>query len=258
MFKVYGENGITFKIAVKLETQAGGYGRLMAVLRGRYRKMHGESPPPGLNASRNDRVYLFPGFGKRGRSGRRGETCFGEPDMVIGTRKANLFFEFETGAFSGLIHRNQDGVLKTQGLPYQLCRFYQLGVLLLRLDEQTITDPANRSEKALYQFAGENGRRTNRYYFSYSENRDRHSFESAVRSLLGKKQYFVVSITDDNCPEDAAAGLDRMLGIVGRGYDRKRFIALTYADLRSVRCFGEGLQFHLGGARQGFQAISLR
>ncbi|MDP8235141.1 MAG: hypothetical protein P9M08_02030 [Candidatus Erginobacter occultus] len=258
MFRVYGENGITFKVAVKLETQAHGYRRFIAAIRKRYREMHGAGPVQGLNAGKNDRFYLFPSFGKRGRAGKRGETCFGEPDMIIGTKKANLIFEFETGAFSGLIHRNQAGVLKTQGLPYQLCRFYQLGALLLRLDEQTIADPVNRSEEALYQFAGGNGRRTSHYYFSYSEDRDRHSFEGAVRSLLGKKQYFVVSVTNDRRPEDAIAGLGQMLRMVGDGYDRKRFIALTYSDLKNAGCFGDGLQLQLGGARQGFQAISLR
>ncbi len=137
MFKVYGENGITFKVAVKLEIQSGGYGRFLDTLRRRYGRMHRSNRRADFAGDRNDRRYLFPNFGKKGRSGGRGETCFGEPDMIVGTRKANFIFEFETGKFSRLIRRNSEGILKTGSLPYQLCRFYQLGELLLELDNRT-------------------------------------------------------------------------------------------------------------------------
>lgn len=259
MFKVYGENGITLKIATKIESQQNGYRGFLNTMRLRYAEMSNEVIKADFSANNNGSIFLFPTFGKRGRYGRPQETGFGEPDMIISTRTSNYIFEYETDHFSRLIYQNNDGILKTKGLPYQLCRFYQLGEKLNRLNNETILDPEERCDDARYHFINNAGNRKSQYYFNFRANGDPHSFENAALNLLAKNNFYIVSVTNDNSYEEAMEGLKQMLSIVGEdNYDLSRFIVLTYNDLQNRNCFGDKLQLSLNGARQGFQVINLR
>jgi len=266
MFKVYGENGITFKIAVKLDMQKYVYTNLLNIICNRYKDMHGETIISKFrNNVGNVQIYLFPNFGKRGRSGADGETCFGEPDMIISTDKANYIFELETKPFMNLL-KYKGNILRTDSLAYQLCRFYQLGSILSNLTQAEIIDPSARTSKALYEFIRSDGRRTKMYYFNFgnikrkaSVNKvNRHSFERMVLNLLGK-EFYIISITNDCEVSDAVGAFNKMMNVVGKNkYETKHFIVMTYKDIQSRECFGENLQLSLNRSRQRFQAINIK
>jgi len=261
---IYGENGITFKIADKLNRQNKGYAKFMRLMRVRYRNMHGRIDLEDFKSSRNRNIYLFPNFGKRGRSGESAETCFGEPDMIISNGNAIFLFEFETKSFSKLLHIPKRGSLTTKSLAYQLCRFYQLGELLVKLNNKQILKNSDRRVNARYCFKNQSGERKRFYYFSFrkeyfsshSEEKWNHSFEKMVAGLLEKKKFYVVSVTKDRSYDEALQGLKKMLEIAGKDkYKPEKFIVLIYDDLQSDNVFGQALQLDLEDARQGFQEI---
>ncbi len=264
---IYGENGITVKSAIKLNRQRDAYHRLLHILRNyctRYNYFKKScAKPQHFNPKAEYDILLFPCFGKtpRGRNSRvKGETAFGEPDMIISSRYAhhtNFIFEFETGTFAKKLMA-QISPLPRTSLAYQLCRFYQLGEKLLNLDIDSIQDKKlgaanSRYSQAYYDF-GPTG-----YYFNYKPKyaKIHHSFECQISKILGK-EYYIISVTTDKTTAQANESLNNMLNIINDNdahYNRSRFIALTYYDIRAI--FGGGLQLYLPNPTNGFQEIRL-